>query len=923
MRRLEEGVRQDPHPHPLPSTGEGTGGEGTGAIVESIEARILLAGFTGTYFNNADLTNPAYMRSDAQINFDWQSAAPAAGIAPMTYSARWTGKIKPAYSQTYTFTLTADDGVRLYVGGQLLIDRWADRSALAGDADRDGVVSFNDYQLLERQLGTSGPESDYNGDGTVSNADFKLLYNNMYKTLAQTAPVNTATMALTAGQSYDLVLEYYQDENAGSAKLEWQSASQAKQLVPASNATTLGNGLLATYYNETTLAGTDITRVDPTVNFDWGTAAPDARIEASTFTARWQGLFQAPSAGSYTLYFKADEGARVWVDDGLKIDHWTSTALTEWNTGALTLAAGLHKIKIEYLDTSASASAQLSWTGPSIAKQVIPTDFLFVGDPATTTAIADPTPMSIAQLPGALRVSTNKRFIERSDGNPFFWMADTAWRFFFRTQATEADQYLTDRAAREFSVIYAAAYNSDISTSDIKGNSVFVNGDVTQPNEQYFKYIDYILNKANELGLYVAMLPTWGDSVSATTNREFNATTGYAYTNWLAKRYKNQPNLIWVLGGDAPGEDSTGQAAAIWRSMAAGLIAGDGGSHLITYHPNGSPPSSSTWFQNDSWLSFNSYESGHTRDSSLAYTLASADYARTSPYIRPVLDFEPNYENIPNGLNPALPPLTDYDVRKKLYWATFAGTFGATYGNWEIYEFNTKLSAQFPYKKTWQTALSYPGAVEMKFLRRLIQSRPYLMRVPDQSILTTSALTGGNYIGATRASDGAYAMVYSASGQTFTVNMTKVGGPNVDSWWYNPRDGSSTYIGRVGNPGTRQFIPPSTGTDWILVMDNVAKGYGAPGVGIAPAAGAAVPAAAPGAMAVIDTTTTSSPSASSSSTSTSLSGTPSSAATIPSPPVVIAPPRPLARPPARVNSSIFNLVVGIAKIKARSVGWHG
>ncbi|HYE19559.1 MAG TPA: glycoside hydrolase family 140 protein, partial [Tepidisphaeraceae bacterium] len=429
-----------------------------------------------------------------------------------------------------------------------------------------------------------------------------------------------------------------------------------------------------------------------------------------------------------------------------------------------------------------------------------------------------------------LKVSDNRRYLVTANNNsPFFWTGDTAWRLFYDTGSAGADQYLADRAAKGFNVVYATAFNLGFDSLSEYGHGTFAGGNINTPNDAFFTYVDYVVARAASLGLYVALLPAWGESVSYADSRLFDTTSAFNYTKWLATRYQNQTNIIWVLGGDAPGDDGTGQAAAIWRAMAAGLQAGDAGKHLVSFHPMGNPASSSTWFQSDTWLDFHMVESGHTPNSSLAQDLVAVDYNRASPIVRPIIDFENNYENLFASLNSNNPPMTDYDVRKKNYWAVFAGAFGATYGNWEIYEFNTELDARFPYKRTWQEALNYPGAHQMKHLRRLMESRPVLSRIPDQSILTTSALSGADHIRATRASDGAYAMIYSASGRGFSVNMAKVAGPTVDAHWFNPRTGQATYIGRYNNTGTRAFTPPTANTDWVLVLDQTTRAFKTPG----------------------------------------------------------------------------------------------
>jgi hypothetical protein len=116
----------------------------------------------------------------------------------------------------------------------------------------------------------------------------------------------------------------------------------------------------------------------------------------------------------------------------------------------------------------------------------------------------------------------------------------------------------------------------------------------------------------------------------------------------------------------------------------------------------------------------------------------------------------------------------------------------------------------------------------MQYVRRLIESRPYLSRVPDPS-LVADALEGADHIVATRG-DG-YAFFYSAQGRKFTVNPGRISGDRVKAWWYNPRTGTALEIGTIANTGTREFTCPSEGfgSDWVLVLDDVRKNFGVPG----------------------------------------------------------------------------------------------
>ena len=129
----------------------------------------------------------------------------------------------------------------------------------------------------------------------------------------------------------------------------------------------------------------------------------------------------------------------------------------------------------------------------------------------------------------------------------------------------------------------------------------------------------------------------------------------------------------------------------------------------------------------------------------------------------------------------------------------------------------------------WTQAVHRPAATQMQYLRALIESRPFLSRVPDQSIVA-NALVGADHISATRG-DG-YLFVYSAQGRPFTVNMGKISGDRVKGWWYSPRGGYSLDAGVLDNHGTHDFEPPSQGfgSDWVLVLDDAGKNFAAPGI---------------------------------------------------------------------------------------------
>ncbi len=346
------------------------------------------------------------------------------------------------------------------------------------------------------------------------------------------------------------------------------------------------------------------------------------------------------------------------------------------------------------------------------------------------------------------------------------------------------------------------------------------------PNEDYFKHVDYVIDEAEKLGLYVALLPVWshkqaGDIVT-TANAE-------GYGRFLGERYRDQ-QIIWVFGGD-DGE----RHESIWRAMAKGVAIGMTGSDdyskmLMTYHPLGNQTSSTT-LHNELWLDFNMVQSGHCRDKILSYSLIEGDY-RKSP-AKPVIDGEPLYEDHVICWQPSQGVATAHEVRKFAYWAIFAGAFGHSYGHHNIWPFTTGAHPMDSAGLSghWKTLINDEAALQMKHLRYLMESRPFRTGVPDQSIVPSPG-SGFARIQATRASDGAYLMVYTPDGKSFTANLNKLSGTEVKAYWYNPKTGAATVIKNSQKDSSVEFTPPSSGegNDWVLVVDDAARSFGNPGI---------------------------------------------------------------------------------------------
>jgi len=445
--------------------------------------------------------------------------------------------------------------------------------------------------------------------------------------------------------------------------------------------------------------------------------------------------------------------------------------------------------------------------------------------------------MQAAPLP-RLKVSENKRFLVTEDGKPFFWLGDTAWELFHRLDRRDAEAYLKNRAERRFTVIQAVALAEldGLNDPNANGDRPLEGNDPTKPSEKYFAHVDAIVKKANDLGLYIGFLPTWGDKWNKKWGAGpeiFTVANAEQYGEWLGRRYKDA-GLIWILGGDRPAE--TNSHREITRAMARGLRRGDGGAHLITWHPTGGA-SSSQHFHGEDWLDFNMRQNGHAAEFTGRYDQTRVDYDRTP--VKPVLDGEPIYEDHPVSFDAKkFGHSTASDVRRPLYWDLFEGAFGHTYGHHSVWQMWS--SAKKPVNNPlmpWTEAILQPGAAQMQHGRALMESRPFLTRVPAPEgivpeAVETSVPGAGRYrFVATKDSEGTYAMIYAPCGRRFTAKLGVIRGEKVRAWWFDPRTGKATEIGVFKAEGERMFTPPNPGEDldWVLVLDDVARKYPAPG----------------------------------------------------------------------------------------------
>src|SRR5262249_12765648 len=427
-------------------------------------------------------------------------------------------------------------------------------------------------------------------------------------------------------------------------------------------------------------------------------------------------------------------------------------------------------------------------------------------------------------------------------------LGDTAWELFHRLNREEATLYLTNRSQKGFTVIQAVVLSQlgGLTVPNAYGDLPLIQSDPAQPNESYFRHVDFIVNKAEELGMFTGLLPTWG-SYWASGKSVFTPANARKHGRFLGTRYKDKP-IIWILGGDR--SITTDEERAIMDAMAAGLTEGDGGVHLKTFHPIG-PGLSSIKLHDASWLDFNMFQSSHAARDHDNGLYVENDRA-LSP-AKPTMDGEPRYEGVPVGFYMrgagGIDRFDDYDVRQAAYWSLLAGACGYTYGNnniWQMYKpeiartgdgergrylfggSGSVIGANIP----WYEALDHPGAFQMRYVRRLFESLPFTKLLPDQHIILNGPTTGGAKIRAARATDGSFAIIYTPRGEAFTLDKSVIKADQQLELWYDPRYGTSYVIKEQDSWGIQTFTPPTTGrgNDWILILSDAAVKIPLPGI---------------------------------------------------------------------------------------------
>lgn len=461
---------------------------------------------------------------------------------------------------------------------------------------------------------------------------------------------------------------------------------------------------------------------------------------------------------------------------------------------------------------------------------------------------------------GALEVSSNGHYIQHTNGSPFLWIADTGWGMVQQLTREEIDLYLDNRQKLGFTVIQTVAFwyphgggmemgphnaantygfRPFSGSEDMPNTSeplVVSGGGPSAPND-YWDHMDYVVQAVKKRGLYLALLPCWGRAYITPqmggAQQEFTEEEARTYGGFLGKRYKDEPNIIWVLGGDAKaqidGYDKNANLQQwdrrnVFRAMAEGIAQGVTGHRpkwnekhsawnkvFITFHPDGdAPDNSSKWFHSDEWLTANGVEVWRELDQ--VYPTMLGDYQLNKP-VKPSLFLEGSYEY--GSYRHVCGWVTPVKIRRQFYQTFFAGGAGHTYGAGPIWSMRGN-EGDYNCGYTWQQALDFPGAVQItNVAKRFLMDHKWHQWIPNgNSILGIGE--GENLKTAVTTESNDMVIVYFSNNSNCEV--TNILKKDAEAYWFYPRDGQKENIANFKVNESRNMIPPNGWEDAILVL---------------------------------------------------------------------------------------------------------
>ncbi len=429
-----------------------------------------------------------------------------------------------------------------------------------------------------------------------------------------------------------------------------------------------------------------------------------------------------------------------------------------------------------------------------------------------------------------IKVHPDKRYLMYENGEPFFYLGDTAWDMINLLSKEEIDRYFYIRAKQGFTVIQMLtmgdwyfpignAYGAYAIEKDENGK-YRPDRPILEGKYSWWDHLDFAVECAQKHNLVIALLPMWQSMYSDPKDTIFSTPEiCFNYGKFLAERYKKYDNIIWMLGGDCSVEEFK---KPIIKAVYDGIKSVDD-DKLVTFHPGGLSASNEA-LEGCIDVDFNTCQSGHSQKSNDSYKWMYNLRAEEKPY----LDSEPHYEDHVANWEDNMKTWDGDEVRESAYSSLLEGAAGNTYGNPYIAFFfrNPMKDDCAPFyfgnnasRCDYFDALFHDGGVQAHIYKDLRLSRPYFeLRPCPELVLNSEDDLCHGHIAAARGDK--YAFIYAPLGQPIKADFSVIGGHTIMTSWFNPRTGEVTPLS-VFAPVKSLIIPPSSGkgNDWVLICD--------------------------------------------------------------------------------------------------------
>ena len=416
-----------------------------------------------------------------------------------------------------------------------------------------------------------------------------------------------------------------------------------------------------------------------------------------------------------------------------------------------------------------------------------------------------------------LRVAKDNRHLLDQKGKYFLYNGDTAWMLFLKLTREEALEYLEQRKAQGFNVVQVilmgfANFNNEPPVNRYGQQPLLKNNDFSSPNPEYFKHVEWVVKKADSIGLILAIAPLWagccGEGWAGKDKAmSFNKPEGnLKFGEFLGKRFSKYKNLLWILGGDNdPHEDQEN-----YRQLALGIKA-YAPTQLITYHASSSHSSTDVW-KNESWLDFSmvytyfrGFNKAWTQNQPDVYEVSWKEFSKTPQ--RPFILGESTYEGEHESWGSAL------QIRKQAYWAVLGGGFGNGYG-----------SPAWKCDENWRSYLKLPGATSLIHFYSFFTELKWEKLVPDSTnniVLSGMGDVGRNDLATTAiANDGSFSVSYLPTPKTLKINLSKYSSKKLTATWVDPSTGKREPKQAINFEAHKSFTPPPGNHDWLLLIES-------------------------------------------------------------------------------------------------------